>query len=445
MKHRPTLPFLRTWRHNRLPAQMVVQLTDACNALCPQCGMRTTAGGRRFTLSPETAHRLIDACVVRRVAALSFTGGEPFLHADQLLELLHQAGRRGIPLLRTGTNGFWLCWRNDDTPARFRDRVAPLIDRLTATPVRNFWISLDAADPATHEQMRGLPGVVDGVTRALPLFHERGLYPAVNLGINRWVGGRRDNADLESLGEAGFYEYFRAAFTNFYHLAIGLGFTMANACYPMGWPDHGSGGYAAWSADRVVRFTAPEKAILFQALDDTLVRFRHQLRIFTPRTALQGLVAKYSGARPDPMYPCRGGVDFFFADARTGRVAPCGYRPEAADDAFRCLGTGHTPVAPACRQCDWECFRDPGELLEPLLPRNWGRHVAAAIKQPDYFRTWLIDLRYYRACGFFDGRRAPDPPRLARFAPADQTARSHRRGPSDRAYMGSPGPVLNTV
>jgi hypothetical protein len=42
---------------------------------------------------------------------------------------------------------------------------------LAATGIRNFWISLDSADTQTHEAMRGLPGVVEGIRRALPLFH----------------------------------------------------------------------------------------------------------------------------------------------------------------------------------------------------------------------------------------------------------------------------------
>ena len=37
--------------------------------------------------------------------------------------------------------------------------------------------------------MRGLPGVVQGIEQSLPIFHANGIYPAVNLGINRRIGG----------------------------------------------------------------------------------------------------------------------------------------------------------------------------------------------------------------------------------------------------------------
>ena len=36
----------------RVPGQLVIQYTDACNARCPQCGMRTTERYLRSKLEP---------------------------------------------------------------------------------------------------------------------------------------------------------------------------------------------------------------------------------------------------------------------------------------------------------------------------------------------------------------------------------------------------------
>jgi hypothetical protein len=36
-------------------------------------------------------------------------------------------------------------------------------------------------------------------------------------------------------------------------------------------------------------------------------------------------------------------------------------------------------------------------------------------KERVYRRLWMEDLRYYRACDFFDGRVPPKPERLRRF------------------------------
>ena len=46
---------------NRIPGQVVVQITDRCNARCPQCGMRVTESFARSTLQTDTIKRMIDA------------------------------------------------------------------------------------------------------------------------------------------------------------------------------------------------------------------------------------------------------------------------------------------------------------------------------------------------------------------------------------------------
>jgi hypothetical protein len=72
---------------------------------------------------------------------------------------------------------------------------------------------------------------------------------------------------------------------------------------------------------------------------------------------------------------------------------------------------------PHCRLCDWECFRDPSELFGPITegltsPLSLLRRLR---KDPCFFRLWMEDLRYFRACRLFNGREAPDLDRLAAF------------------------------
>ena len=50
-------------------------------------------------------------------------------------------------------------------------------------------VSIDSADPKTHEEMRGLKGVIKGIEIALPILHKHGIYPVANLGINRNIAG----------------------------------------------------------------------------------------------------------------------------------------------------------------------------------------------------------------------------------------------------------------
>lgn len=179
---------LRQLASGQVPGQVIIQLTDACNAHCPQCEMRVANRFDRSSLADHAIARVLDAAAARGVAAVSFTGGEPFLQFDRLVHWLGHAHKLGIPFLRTGTNGFFL--RHAERPG-FEQKVAEVAGRLAESGVRNVWISIDSADPAVHERMRGLPGVIDGITRALPIFEAHGLWPTANLGVNRNVGAGR--------------------------------------------------------------------------------------------------------------------------------------------------------------------------------------------------------------------------------------------------------------
>ena len=414
---------LKALMQGRVPGQLVIQMTDVCNARCPQCGMRTTHHVDRSTLAVDTIKRILDAAASKGVQAVSFTGGEPLLFLDDLAELIRYAGSVGIPLIRTGTNGFFM--RDPHAPG-FGDRVSRVVETLAGTPLRNFWISIDSADPAMHSRMRGFPGLIEGISRALPVFHAHGIYPAANLGINRNLTGRALpvlGQDPDNGAMIRFYHAYRTAFRRFYRFVADLGFTMVNACYPMSvdTPAQKDGlrpVYAATAEDAVVRFSRREKAILFHALLQTVGEFRHRLRIFSPRCSLYRLSRLYAG--DDALaYPCRGGLDFFFIDARQGDTFPCGYRGrdnygKFHEDEFpRKAGDNN------CFQCDWECFRDPSELFGPLLQLADPIELIQAVrKAPSFFRLWAEDLAYYRACGFFNGRQPCDPVRLGRFAKA---------------------------
>lgn len=410
----------------RVPGQVVVQLTDRCNATCPQCGMRVTERFDRSRLSMDEVRGIIDAAAEKGVRALSFTGGEPMLIFEDLAELIRYAGAAGIPYLRTGTNGFF--FTNSHRPD-FKSRIARFVDTLADTPLRNFWISIDSAVPRVHETMRGFPGVVEGIRSALPVFHAAGIYPSVNLGVNRNISegtaGLSTAAGQLSRDEYlnAFYHRFRDGFREFYRFAVDMGFTLVNSCYPMS-IDDGDGAegdlsavYAASSVDRVVRFSPEEKALLFRALFDTIPEFRSEIRIFSPRASVYELWRQYSGSPQEDPYPCRGGKDFFFVNARDGNTYPCGYRGDENLGKFPDLDLASLKNGDRCVACDWECFRDPSTLFGPILEGL--ARPASLLERLRHDRAyggiWVEDLRYYRACDFFNGRTAPDYIRLGRF------------------------------
>lgn len=412
----PIPHLLATFRglvRDRLPGQLVIQMTEHCNARCPQCGMRVENAIPRHKLTKDQINAYLFRAAKQNVRAVSFTGGEPFLDTDNLIAAIMQAKKRGIPWIRTGTNGFFL--RRHQAPD-FKERIQRLADALLTAGLRNLWISIDSADPACHEKLRGLPGVVAGMEKALPIFHGAGLYPAANLGINRYLGGmEKKEPDIED--QEAFTTWYAKGFDRFFSAVTQMGFSTVNCCYPMSLSPAQtdlSGIYAANSPHRMVRFTHLEKQLVFQALKTVIPDHRQNIRIFTPLSSLETLIRQYQGEETLPA-PCRGGRDFFFVAAASGAFFPCGFRGQEAQPV-----TEFPPASPPkadCIRCDWECFRDPSELFSPacdLLHRP-GTFFRKIIRDAPFRLLWKTDLQYYAACDFFDGTKPPDRKKLAAF------------------------------
>ena len=395
----------------RAPGQLVIQYTDACNACCPQCGMRTAERYLRSKLEPTVARRIIERAAANGVMSLSITGGEPFIYVDEVLGLLRFARARGIKYTRTGTNGF--LFQGVDKPS-FDLRMRRLAEKLIDADPYTFWISLDSADASAHEEARGLPGVVEGIRRALPILHSHDIYPAANLGINRMMG-KRWISRLED--PETFTREATRAIRDFYEAAIDLGFTTVNACYPMNSDDLGlQAQYRATSANEIVSFSPEEKARLFAAMAAVIPEFRARIRIFSPVASLKALSRQHT-RDPGPVAPCRGGADFFYVSAHDGLVYPCGYRGQEPLGKATSLDLRRVRKPPTCSRCDWECFRDPSEMMAPVttLIRHPAKFAGWCRREPAMAAAWWTDWRYYRACGYFDSSRAPEPDDLAAF------------------------------
>lgn len=406
---------LRALAGGRSPRQVVIQITDRCNAACPQCGMRGSEPYRRTSMSWQLGAAVVDRAADLGVSALSLTGGEPLLCLDDVRHLVRRATNAGIRYTRTGTNGFLF---TGSGKAGFTARVASLAERLADCGLRNFWISVDSADPETHDALRGLPGVMSGVERALPLFHDVGPYPSANLGLNRMMGGRAA-ARLSDVGPDIFRAAVAESLAALLTRVIDLGFSMANVCYPMS-VSSGQGvetsAYRATSDAGLVTFAPQEKVLLYSALRAVAGRYRARIRIFTPLCSLAALESEQAGGPPG--YACRGRLDYFFVDAR-GDAYPCGYRGGENLGPFVRFDPARLPAGQPCRACDWECFRDPSELLGPItgLSRAALLPVRGLRRRDERTAVWLSDVRYAAACDLFDGRRPPDFRRLAAFAP----------------------------
>lgn len=405
----------------RTPGQLIIQITDRCNATCPQCSMRVSNNFARSSLSVQQCRDIIDRAAKNGVQALSITGGEPLLYLDEVCELMTYAKSVGIQYTRTGTNGYFL--NNPDHPG-FMDKIKRNVEKLATSGLRNFWISIDSAVPSVHESMRGFTGVIKGIEKALPLFHEAGLYPTANMGINRNLGGLIDNIFTSTKvpsnqeEEQEYIDCVEEGLGDFFTLVKNLGFTIVNFCYPMSVDTDEKGleaVYPASSVENVIKFSKKEKGLLFQALLNSVPKSRKSIRIFSPLSSLYTLKQIYTGKELVP-FPCRGGIDYFFINASDGKTYPCGYRGMDNLGSYRQGIDAEAPKA-FCSRCDWECFRDPSELCGPIVhgltePLSlFGKYK----RDKTYYRLWKEDLKYYRYCDYFDGKKPFNVNKLAAY------------------------------
>ena len=107
-------------------------MTDRCSAACDMCCFHCTPHGKRH-LSVEKMKDAIRQASELRVPTVGFTGGEPFLFYDRLLECAAYAKSLGLRVT-VNTNGFW-----GADEELYRERLA----RLKKAGVEALYFSAD--------------------------------------------------------------------------------------------------------------------------------------------------------------------------------------------------------------------------------------------------------------------------------------------------------------
>jgi radical SAM protein with 4Fe4S-binding SPASM domain len=130
---------------------MKVYLTRRCNLRCWMCGAWTDGHGGYEELSAAEVNRAVMQAKALGLVNLKLFGGEPMLRPDVEGIVEHAAGL-GIRCSLT-TNGTLL------TEERARVLVEAGLAELD--------LSLDASDPALHDEIRGMPGTWTRAVRGL--------------------------------------------------------------------------------------------------------------------------------------------------------------------------------------------------------------------------------------------------------------------------------------
>ncbi|MDQ2907749.1 MAG: radical SAM protein [Candidatus Eremiobacteraeota bacterium] len=111
-----------------------------CNLACSYCLTSSAPGVAKRELAAELMLALVDEAAALGFRSIGITGGEPFLRTDMPDIVAATARRLPVVVLTNGTT----------FTARFVSRLAPL-----ATLPAALQVSLDSADPAANDALRG--------------------------------------------------------------------------------------------------------------------------------------------------------------------------------------------------------------------------------------------------------------------------------------------------
>jgi radical SAM protein with 4Fe4S-binding SPASM domain len=167
----PGAPFLVVW-----------DVTYACNLRCKHCYANA---GRPLPdeLSTEEAKRVIDTFDKAGVVAIAWSGGEPIVRPD-IYELSRYAYEKGI-YVAMATNGTLI---NENTAQKLWD-----------SGVRFLQISLDGANPRTHDEFRGVDGAWKRATNAIKIASKIGFF--VNVAMTATKDNWREIPSVIDLSE----------------------------------------------------------------------------------------------------------------------------------------------------------------------------------------------------------------------------------------------------
>jgi SynChlorMet cassette radical SAM/SPASM protein ScmF len=154
-------------------------LTEGCNLACRHCWLSPKldpSGDRYPTLPVELFKAVIQEAKPLGLNSVKLTGGEPLLHPHftTLLEII----RRERLVLNIETNGL-LC-----TPE--------IAAEIAQSPTRFVSVSIDGADAATHEWVRGVRGSFKLAQQAVSNLVATGTSPQIIMSIMRCNVGQVD-------------------------------------------------------------------------------------------------------------------------------------------------------------------------------------------------------------------------------------------------------------
>ena len=151
------------------PRLVFWELTTGCNLRCIHCRASATELMSPDDLSTKECLRIVDQIAEYAPLILVLSGGEPLWRRD-VFDIAKHAVRRNLRVA-LATNGTLV----DEAMA----------ERIREAGIVRVAISLDGADPDTHDRFRGHEGAFDAALRGLRCLREVGISTQINTTVSK--------------------------------------------------------------------------------------------------------------------------------------------------------------------------------------------------------------------------------------------------------------------
>ncbi|MGH3773449.1 MAG: radical SAM protein [Pseudonocardiaceae bacterium] len=143
------------------PEYLFVRILEACNADCFMCEFASSRD--RYRLEPADLRTMLDRAAEEGIKYVRLTGGEPLLHRN-IVDLVQIISDHGM-LASIITNGA---------------RLSSLTRELAAARLAQVVVSIDAAEPTTHNTIRNTPRLFERAVSGLRAAIDAGVLGRVN-------------------------------------------------------------------------------------------------------------------------------------------------------------------------------------------------------------------------------------------------------------------------
>lgn len=152
-----------------LPHLIAWEVTRSCHLNCKHCRAAARFGPYPNELSTEECFHFLDDVASFSRPIMILTGGEPMLRED-IFDIAAHGSRLGLRMVMSPCG---LLMTEENTR------------RMLEVGIKRISLSLDGADPATHDGFRGMPGAFEGVMRAVELARQVGMEFQINTTISQ--------------------------------------------------------------------------------------------------------------------------------------------------------------------------------------------------------------------------------------------------------------------